>query len=123
VRIVPLPRRGIAALMRASLIQPRGGSCHAQRSGKRAVVTNHVYPPPLLDPRPAKNSDRRWPALIAAGAVGGIVAAVIAAVITSETHHKTTDLANPSATVTVTVPAPTPTTPAPLPVATAANLW
>ena len=67
-------------------------------------------PPPTGGPR------RRWPVLVAAGAVGAVVAAVAAAVITVQVRDTTPATAPQAhAPVTKTVPAPAPPSPAPLP--------
>ena len=72
-------------------------------------------PPPA---RPARG--RRWPVLVAAGAIAATIASVAAASITlSARDTGPSDASVTSSPVTVTVAAPTPAAPAPLPTAEA----
>ena len=72
-------------------------------------------PPPA---RPARG--RRWPVLVAAGAIAATIASVAAASITlSARDTGPSDAPVTSSPVTVTVAAPTPAAPAPLPTAEA----
>lgn len=74
-----------------------------------------AYPP--MPPGPPTGG-RRWPALVAAAAVGAVTAAAMAAIVTTQIRDNAS-APNSPAPVSVTVPAPSPVSPAPLPTAQA----
>lgn len=84
------------------------------------------YPPPPpgsqfrpQSPPPAIRRTRRWPAVVAAAAVGALTAAVTAAVITVRVQDPVESAQRAQPAVTETVDAPAPAPPAKLPTAQA----
>lgn len=79
------------------------------------------YPPlpPHGQPIPRPRRPRRWPAIVAAGVVGAVVASAVALGISLQGRGTDSTPTQAAAPVTVTVSAPTSAAPAPLPVAQA----
>lgn len=86
-------------------------------------MSQQIYgtpPPPGYSPvpSPGNRGRRRWPAIVAAAAVGALTSSVLAAVVTAQTRDSET-ATSAGAPSTVTIAAPTPQSPAPLPTAQA----
>lgn len=75
--------------------------------------------PPLPPGPPAGGRQHRWPILIAAAAVGGMVAVAAVTAITTQARLSAHTAPKSPPPVTVTVPPPTPAAPTPLPTAQA----